>query len=124
MDRAGAERFARDWIDAWNARDFETVLGWYADDLRFTSPTAFEVVGRATVVGKPALRSYWGAALERIQSLEFTLDRTLWDPERREIVIVYTSVTNGASKKVMETLQLGANDVVVATEVFHGKVPA
>jgi hypothetical protein len=75
------------------------------------------------VRGKPALRAYWLAALARLESLRFTLDRVLWDDARRELVIFYTSETNGASKKVAETFHVAANDLVAATEVFHGKVP-
>jgi hypothetical protein len=123
MNRKEAEQLARDWIDAWNRRDVEAVLATYAEALVFTSPTALEVVGHATVEGKAALRSYWRAALDRIGSLRFTLDRTLWDEERQELGIVYTSETNGGAKRVVELFRLGPDGKVVATEVLHGKVP-
>ena len=123
MDRKDAERFARTWVDAWNRRDAEAVLATYADDLSFTSPTAQDVVGQATVRGKDALRDYWNTALGRIASLRFTLDRILWDVDARELGIVYTSDTNGSVKRVMELFRFGDDGLVRSTEVLHGRVP-
>jgi ketosteroid isomerase-like protein len=123
VDRKEAERFARTWVDAWNRRDAEAVLATYADDLSFTSPTAHDVVGQPTVRGKDALRDYWRAALGRITSLRFTLDRIVWDGDARELGIVYTSDTNGSVKRVMELFRFGEDGLVRSTEVMHGRVP-
>ena len=120
MNRTEAEQFGRAWIEAWNRRDVEAVLALYEDDLVFTSPRASVVVGRATVNGKSALREYWRKALERIGKLEFHSDRVLWDPEGRELVILYTSAIDGQSKRVAETFRFGSGGLVEATEVFHG----
>lgn len=70
-----AAEFAADWIRAWNARDVEAVLTYYADDIVFTSPTAARVVPESggVVRGKDALRSYWVKALETNPDLAFTL---------------------------------------------------
>ncbi len=67
--------FADQWISAWNARDIETVLTHYADDIVFTSPTATRVVPETggTVRGKDALRRYWRLALEGNPDLHFQL---------------------------------------------------
>ncbi|MDQ3757005.1 MAG: nuclear transport factor 2 family protein [Actinomycetota bacterium] len=67
--------FATKWVNAWNARDVEAVLAWYADDVVFTSPTARRVVPESggVIQGKDALRSYWVRALEGNTELEFTL---------------------------------------------------
>lgn len=67
--------FADQWIKAWNARDIETVLAHYADDVVFSSPTALRVVPESggTVGGKEALRSYWTLALEGNPDLKFEL---------------------------------------------------
>lgn len=67
------EAFAAAWIDAWNAHDLERVLEHWAEDCVFVSPVAKEVTGEATVVGKAALRDYWGRALARAPSLRFEL---------------------------------------------------
>jgi len=123
MNRNEAERFARAWIDAWNRRDIEAVLSTYAAELSFTSPTALEVVGRATLSAKSELRSYWQNALARIEQLEFVLDRCVWDDASRELAIIYTRHIGESTKRVVETFRFGPDDLVVATEVLHGNVP-
>ena len=120
MTREEAETFATRWADAWNARALESVLEHFHPDVVFTSPTAVAVVGSPTVRGKEALRAYWAAALGRIGSLRFTVDRALWDPARRELAIVYTSEIDGNVKRVSENLILDESGQVVAAEVFHG----
>ena len=120
MTREEAETFAADWAAAWNARDVESVLRHFHEDVTFTSPTAIAVVGSPTVRGKDALRSYWTAALARITSLEFTVDRILWDPARLELAIIYTGAINGSSKRVSENMTFDGRGYVVEAEVFHG----
>lgn len=67
--------FARRWVEAWNDRDVEAVLGHFADDVVFTSPLAGRVVpGSAGVLrGKEALREYWTEALRLGPQLHFDL---------------------------------------------------
>jgi hypothetical protein len=120
MDRDEAEQFAAEWAEAWNAREIERVLAHFDDNVTFTSPTAQAVVGVATVRGKEALRAYWVAAMERIQSLRFTVNRVLWDPKLKELAIIYTSVTDGKTKQVSENVRFGMNGLVIGAEVFHG----
>ena len=120
MTREEATAFAADWAAAWNARDVERVLGMFAEDLTFVSPTALAVVGTATVRGKDALRAYWTNALGRIGSLKFTVDRVVWDAGARELAIIYVSDINGTAKHVSENLKLGKDGLVVSAEVFHG----
>ncbi len=120
MTRDDAVEFAVGWIEAWNRRDIERVLATFDDDIEFASPTALVTVGVATVHGKQELRSYWQAALARVTSLRFTLDRALWDPETRELAILYVSDVNGAQKWVSENFRFGPNGKVSAVQVFHG----
>ena len=120
MTREEAERFAADWAEAWNARAVERVLEHFHADVEFTSPTALAVTGAATVHGKDALRAYWTKALERIGALRFTVERVLWDPERRELAIVYTSDIDGKAKRVSENLTFDGEGRVASAEVFHG----
>jgi ketosteroid isomerase-like protein len=123
MTREEAVRFAREWVDAWNRRDIETVLAHYVDDLVFTSPRALETVGVPTVVGKPALRSYWQKALGKVQSLTFTLERTVWDPELRELAIIYARDINGRKDRASENHRFDTAGRVVGAEVFYGVTP-
>ena len=120
MTREESETFAADWAEAWNARAIDRVLEHFHRDVVFTSPTALAVVGSATVRGRDALRAYWTAALERIGSLRFTIDRVLWDPEGRELALIYTSDIDGNVRRVSENLRFDGGGKVVAAEVFHG----
>ena len=120
MTRDEAAAFAAEWAAAWNDRNIEGVLAHFDEKIVFTSPTALAVVGVATVRGKEALRSYWAKALERITSLKFTVHRVSWDPETRELAIIYISDIDGRAKRVSENLRFGPGGLIVAAEVFHG----
>lgn len=112
--------FADRWADAWNRRAIEEVLAHFHPDVVFTSPTALAVTGSPVVRGKAALRAYWQAALSRIDSLRFTVERVLWDPAARELAIIYVADIQGARKKVSENLLFDARGLVSCAEVFHG----
>ena len=75
VEQLEAKTFARRWVEAWNDRDVEAVLGHFADDAVFTSPLAGRVVpGSAGVLrGKEALREYWTEALRLSAQLHFDL---------------------------------------------------
>ena len=120
MNRQEIETFAVQWADAWNNHDLEKVLAHFHEDINFTSPTALAVVGMPTVKGKNALRAYWTKALSGVETLRFNIERLVWDPERSELAIIYTSEINGNSKKVSENLVFNDNDLVITAEVFHG----
>jgi len=120
MKTDDAEAFATQWAEAWNSRDIERVLAHFHADVEFTSPTALSLLGIPTVRGKTALREYWIRALAHVTSLRFTVDRVVWDEERRELAIIYTSETNGKGKRVSENLRFNGAGQVVVAEVFHG----
>lgn len=73
MEKEQAQRLAEEWYAAWNDHDLERILSHYSDDVVFVSPFAVEIAGRADgrLEGKKALRSYFGAALERFPDLKF-----------------------------------------------------
>lgn len=120
MTREQYEAYAAAWAEDWNRRDVEAVLARFDDDVVFTSPTAAAVVGTPVVRGKDALRTYWAAALGRITSLRFAVDRVVWDPALRELAVVYTSTIDGQTKRVSENLTFDGAGRIVVAEVFHG----
>ena len=115
-----SETFAARWAEEWNRRDVEAVLKHFHEDIVFTSPTAIAVVGSPTVRGKEALRAYWIAALAQIGSLKFTVDHTLWNPERRELAIIYIAEIDEVTRRVSENFRFNEDGLVVNAEVFHG----
>ena len=120
MTSDDARGFAAQWAEAWNSRNIEQVLAHFHDEVEFTSPTALAVMGIPTVRGKASLREYWTKALARLASLRFTVDRVVWDPDSRELAIIYTSETDGKTRRVSENLRFNAAAQVVVAEVFHG----
>jgi ketosteroid isomerase-like protein len=70
-----AQRFAAEWIAAWNAHDVERVLAHYREDFELRSPVIISTVGEPSgrLCGKAAIRAYWQLALSRIPSLHFEL---------------------------------------------------
>lgn len=120
MTRARALDVARHWIEAWNARDLEAVLRHFDDGVSFTSPKAAGITGSARVVGKDALRAYWIAALSRITSIRFTLDRALWDDDRAILTIVYQAELNGQKNRACEFLRFGEAGTAVEGEAMYG----
>ncbi|HSE67792.1 MAG TPA: nuclear transport factor 2 family protein, partial [Gemmatimonadales bacterium] len=82
------DAFAREWAEAWNARDLDRVLAHFSDTIVFSSPKAVDAVGQPTVRGKPALRAYWERALTQISALEFIIVAALWDAPFRRLAII------------------------------------
>lgn len=75
ITRAFAERFAREWIDAWNSHDLARILAHYADDFVMSSPRIAVVAEEPSGVlaGKAAIGAYWQKALALSPALRFTL---------------------------------------------------
>jgi hypothetical protein len=98
------------------------VLAHYADDAQFVSPLARNFVGRPILRDKTELAVYWRAALERIKTLEFTLDHAAWDERRRELNVVYEANLNGERKRACEVMQFDASGRQIRGEALYGAV--
>ncbi len=104
LDAKEAKRFAKDWCEAWNSHDLESILSHYAEGVVLTSPTAARLLGDPVVRGKSALRSYFSAGLEAYPNLRFeVLDVTLGIAS----MVVYFANQNGA--KVSEFMEFGSD---------------
>jgi hypothetical protein len=108
IDRAWAERFADDWIAAWNSYDLNTILSHYAEDVVFHSPRIAIVMGEpvASVSGKPALARYWTKALQG-KDLRFHLERVYLGSDSLSI-----SYRNHRAQHVVETFVFNADGLV------------
>ncbi len=122
MTRDEAERFEIEWIAAWNRNDVEAVVSHFDEKARFTSPRAAATVGTATVDGKDALRAYWLAAVARISSRHFTFDHAAWDPERRQLAVVYNAQIDGKTTRAVEIMRFDPAGKVVEGEALYGAV--
>jgi hypothetical protein len=120
MTPEAVAEFARAWVAHWNARDLDSILAHFSDDVRFTSPTAAATVGTATITGKAALRAYWQARLGQVRSLHFTLDRALWDERAGELVIIYENTADGRRRRACEVMRFTAAGLVAEAEALYG----
>jgi ketosteroid isomerase-like protein len=120
LDRAWAERFAADWIAAWNAHDLDAILSHYADDVVFHSPRIALVMGEAVdlVAGKPALARYWKKALAQSQDLHFTAERLYIGSD--SLTIAYRSHRN---QSVTETFVFDSGGLVKESVAAYQRTP-
>ena len=79
LDKAFADHFAADWIDAWNKHDLDRILSHYTDDFEMSSPVIIKVAGEpsGTLNGKEKIGAYWAKALQLAPGLHFELLTTL-----------------------------------------------
>jgi ketosteroid isomerase-like protein len=79
LEKDFAEKFAAEWIAAWNSHNLEAVLSHYTDDFEMTSPVITQITGEASgkLKGKEAVGAYWATALERLPDLHFDLANIL-----------------------------------------------
>ena len=75
MEKGFAERFAKEWIAAWNSHDLERILAHYEDDFEMSSPIITTLIGECSgkLRGKVAVGAYWAKALRSIPNLRFEL---------------------------------------------------
>ena len=119
-----AAEYAERWADAWNRKALEEILTHFADDVVFSSPKALDTMGVPTVRGKAELREYWRRALARIETIEFTVERVIFDAARHEIAIIYDRHVNGRRDRAAEVLRFGPTGLVDAGEVLYGVIPS
>lgn len=119
MNRAEAEKHAKEWIHDWCARDIERIVSHYAVDARFVSPIAARRTGNPVVIGREALLKYWSGA-RAYRTFRFTLERVLWDDVQQEMVVVYTRDIDGHRDRACEIFRFGDDDYVVAGEALYG----
>lgn len=75
LTREFAERFADEWIAAWNSHDLDRILAHYSDDFTMSSPRIAAVVHQPGGVlrGKKAIADYWRIALSNTPDLRFAV---------------------------------------------------
>ncbi|MFN3514197.1 MAG: nuclear transport factor 2 family protein [Phenylobacterium sp.] len=106
-----------EWIAAWNSHDLERILSHYAEDVVFHSPASTRITGDVSgrVVGKPALRAYWGEALRRAPDLTFTKLKEFRGAGG--LAIHYLSSRTGG--EVVEVLRFGADGLAVEASAYY-----
>jgi len=116
--RIDARAFADRWISEWNRKDVEAVLSHFSESVVFTSARAKATVGTSRVDGKSRLREYWTKAIDRIQTIHFTLDYVIRDGDR--IGLVYIAEIDGRRMRCVEFMVFGDDGLVREGEAMHG----
>jgi hypothetical protein len=117
IGREFAERFAEEWIAAWNSHDLARILSHYDDDFEMASPRIAEIAGEPSGVlrGKAAVGAYWEKALGLQPNLRFERIHTFVGA--RGIAIHYR---NQAGRLAVETFEIGDDGRVVRAAAHYG----
>ena len=104
-----ADRFAIEWIGAWNAHDLDAIVAHYAEDVSFVSPFVAALTGEesARIEGRDGLREYFRQGLEAFPDLHFELYTAR--PGASSIALHYRSV---GGRLAIETMELDAAGLV------------
>ena len=111
------EKFATEWIAAWNSHDIERIMSHYDESLKFSSPKLAKLISSSggKLNGKAAVRSYWIKALAAQPELHFDLVAVLKGVE--SVVIHY----KGAGGKLCAEFFVFSEDGNVVESHAHGE---
>lgn len=116
ISREFAEKFAEEWVAAWNAHDLPRILSHYDDDFEMASPRIVEIAGEPSGVlkGKASVGAYWAKALRLVLDLRFELLEVFVGA--RSLALHYR---NQAGRRVIEVLEFGADQKVVSAAAHY-----
>lgn len=79
MNTQFANKFAAEWISAWNKGDLSEVLAHYTGDFEMSSPFIQTVFGEpsGTLIGKERVRAYWQMMLSKFGTPKMELVNVL-----------------------------------------------
>ena len=118
--RRQAIRWAELWVSCWNEGDYETLLALYRDTARFGPRSDESVLAHDNRI--EALQRHWAAVPFGIHSVRGELERVSWDPETRELTIVYATDLDGTRLYGCDLVTLDADGRVVLGEPCVGCV--
>ena len=118
--RRQAIRWAELWLSCWNQGDYETLLALYRDTTRFGARSGESVLSRDHKI--EALKRHWAAVPFGIHSVRGDLERVSWDPETRELTIVYATDLGGTRLHGCDLVTLDLEGRVVLGEPCVGCV--
>lgn len=122
FNRRQAIRWAELWLSCWNDRDFDTLLALHREDARFEASGIEGDPGRDRITRVEAFKRHWAAVAWGIHSVPAELDHVVWDPEARQLAIVYVASLDGTRVRGCDLLILDADSHVVTGEPCVGSV--
>ncbi len=111
---------AREWLDAFNARDLERLLALYADDAVHTSPKlrARHPETKGEIRGKAALRTWWADSFARLPGLRYDARHLTASGDR--VFMEYDRVNPGEETFVVAEVLHAPATLIADSHVFHG----
>jgi len=119
--RRQAIRWAELWMSCWNEGDYETLLALYRDTSQFGARADADFA-TARDERIEAFRRHWAAVPFGIHSVRGELERVSWDPETRELTIVYATDLGGTRLYGCDLVTLDAEGRVVLGQPCVGCV--
>ena len=107
-------------MSCWNEGDYETLLALYRDTSRFGVRQDESTLAHANRID--GLKRHWAAVPFGIHSVRGELERVSWDPETRELTIVYATDLGGTRLYGCDLVTLDADGRVVLGEPCVGCV--
>jgi len=105
-----SQRFAHEWIAAWNSHELDAIMSHYDGNVVLTSPVAARLLNdpSGTVKGSEAVRTYFKRGLEAYPNLQFELEDVM--SGLSSVVLCYK---NQKGTKTAEFMELGPNGKVI-----------
>lgn len=116
MTAEQAKDFARRWLEAWNSRQIDKIMVFYAQDAVTLSPVVSDLLGLDTglVQGHDALREFYSKGIERIPYLHFEAISVFLGVS--SVVVYYV---NHKGTRTCECLELDAAGKIVRDSAHY-----
>ncbi|MFV1983829.1 MAG: nuclear transport factor 2 family protein [Thiohalomonadales bacterium] len=75
MKKDFVNKFALEWVEAWNKHDLDKIMNHYADNFEMSSPVIKIIMNEDSGIlkGKKTIRAYWEKALKLNPDIYFEL---------------------------------------------------
>jgi hypothetical protein len=121
ITRRQAIRWAELWVSCWNDKDFDTLLNMHREDARF-GMWSTDAAGGSQLDRKEAMKRHWAAVPVGLHSVPGEIDEVAWDPESREITVVYVADFDFARVRGCDLVMLDATGRIIAGETCVGSI--
>lgn len=107
MEKKLADKFAEEWIAAWNSHDIEQIMTHYDEQIEFHSPfiQLLKFNDTGTITSKQQLRAYFEIGLKAYPDLHFKFHHCFIGINT--LVLYYTSVNHQLAAEVFELNESG-----------------
>ncbi len=108
------------WLDAFNEQDLEKLLALYDDEARHYSPKLKirQPETQGLIIGKPALRTWWKDAFERMPDLRYKATSITANDER--VFLEYERIVPGEDVLLVAEAYDIVDGKIVYSRVYHG----